>query len=91
MRDINDNFEIVDTNLFKARNVLITQLGSLYYQPELGINIEMFITSGIAFQESVFRTHVIEQLIANNVVLSSLEPIAELFETIYDIKIAGDN
>lgn len=72
-----------DSILPKASNLLRTQLGSLEYAPEFGIDIDYFVNNSIEFQNSSFKAYIIQKMSQNLInVIEAIEVLNDLFENL---------
>lgn len=90
MIDIDEDYNFSDSQIWKANNILITQLGSLHYAQNVGVDIDTYLIGETVLQTETFRTHIIEQLINNNIVISSLDTEISKFVDNYLITV-GEN
>lgn len=58
----NSEFKISDTVVFKAKNILEVQEGSLTYEPNLGIDLKRFLDPDVKIQNSTFEAYSIQRL-----------------------------
>lgn len=58
----NGEFKVNDTIVFKAKNILETQEGSLSYAPELGIDLKRFLDPDVKIQNRTFEAYSIQKL-----------------------------
>ena len=58
----NGEFKTSDTIVFKAKNILETQEGSLNYAPELGIDLKRFLDPDVKIQNRTFEAYSIQKL-----------------------------
>jgi len=56
-----------DTLIYKARNILSTQIGSLAYAPEFGIDYDLFFGEDYTIQNQTFQAYAISKLSENGV------------------------
>lgn len=56
--------ETFDTQTHRAANILNTQLGSLEYAQDLGIDLEYFLSPDYKFQDASFQSYLV-QVLAN--------------------------
>ncbi len=75
-----DDIGVVDTQIFKATNILSIQLGSLEYAPLLGIDLRYFLSEEFRFQNASFRAYLIEVL-ANNAI--NVAGVVEVVESLF--------
>lgn len=77
--DENTDLILLDTQAPKAKNILSVQLGSLEYEPDLGIDLEYFLKDDLRFQNESFKAYMI-QVLANEGVR-----VSELKDTLYSL------
>jgi len=53
---------LADSVVMKAGNVVSTQIGSLAYQPDFGVDQEFFLFSDLQIQKESYRAHLVERL-----------------------------
>lgn len=58
----NGEFKISDTVVFKAKNILEVQEGSLTYEPNLGIDLKRFLDPDVKIQNQTFEAYSIQKL-----------------------------
>lgn len=58
----NGEFKISDTVVFKAKNILEIQEGSLDYQPDLGIDLKRFLDPDVKIQNETFEAYSLQRL-----------------------------
>ncbi len=56
-----------DTLIYKARNILSTQIGSLAYAPEFGIDYDLFFGEDYTIQNQTFQAYAISKLSENGI------------------------
>jgi hypothetical protein len=87
--EITDDMGVLDTAVFRAQNVLAVQLGSLSYAPDLGIDLNYFLSEDFQFQNESFRAYLLQRLAEQSVdVLSVTEAVNALF-TKFTFEISG--
>lgn len=59
-----DDIRVVDTQTSRAANILSIQVGTLEYEPDLGIDLSYFLDEDFRFQNESFRSYLI-QILAN--------------------------
>lgn len=69
-----------DSIVMKAANVLAVQEGSLEYAEDFGIDLEYFLDSELAFENSSFKSYCVQKLSENQVNVSEL---LEVIETLF--------
>lgn len=58
---------VYDTNTTKAANVLSVQLGALEYAPDLGIDLNYFLSEDFRFQNESFKSYCVNILAQNGI------------------------
>jgi len=53
--------------LQKAKNILSSQIGSLVYAPEFGIDYDLFFSSDYEIQNETFRAYAVSKLSENGI------------------------
>ena len=56
-----------DTLIYKARNILSSQVGSLAYAPEFGIDYDLFFGEDYTIQNQTFQAYAISKLSENGI------------------------
>lgn len=85
MIDIVSNHDGLDIGLFdtqtnRAKNIIATQLGSLEYEPDLGIDLKYFLSEGFRFQNESFKSYLIKTLADRGISVASLDDtVASLY------------
>jgi hypothetical protein len=76
-----DDLNTFDTQVPRAGNILSIQIGSLEYEPELGIDLRYFLSEDFRFQNESFRSYLIEILANNGINVASVtEEVENLFQ-----------
>lgn len=71
---------VQDSIVPKAANLLETQLGSLDYATEFGVDLRYFITSNFQFQNETFKAYLIERMMQNQINVTDVqETLEQLF------------
>lgn len=81
---------LYDTQTMKAANILSVQLGSLEYEPTLGIDLKYFLDEDYSFQNESFRAYLIEILANNGVNVSTVVEVVENLYAQYTFNISSD-
>lgn len=68
---------VYDTETARAANILAVQLGSLEYGPEIGIDLDYFLSEGLRFQNESFESYLIEVLANRGINVTSILPEIE--------------
>jgi hypothetical protein len=59
--------KIIDTHIYKARNILSVQKGGLKYDLEAGVDKDYFVNNDIKFKRNAFISYLTQELIFQNV------------------------
>lgn len=82
--------ETFDTQTHRAANILNTQLGSLEYEQDLGIDLEYFLDPAYKFQDSSFRSYLVQVLANNGInVASIIATVQNLYQDL-DINLSAE-
>lgn len=83
--DFIDNMpKFSNTIVHKAANCIVTQLESLYYAPNFGMDLKRFFDPDVEIQTETFKAYTIQQLTDNGVNVISLRDKAKTFERLFD-------
>ena len=63
----NNVLRTADTLIYKARNILSTQIGSLAYAPDFGIDYDLFFGDDYQIQNQTFQAYAISKLSENGI------------------------
>lgn len=63
----NNVLKTADTLIYKARNILSTQIGSLAYAPDFGIDYDLFFGEDYQIQNQTFQAYAISKLSENGI------------------------
>jgi len=80
----------IDTVVKKAGNIIRTQIGSLEYAPNLGVDLKFFLQSSLQFQNLSFKAHLVERLAQQQVNVTQVIDVIEKFTENYTFKV-GDS
>ena len=83
----NNILKTQETSIFKAKNILSTQLGSLAYAPTFGIDYNLFFSADYKIQDQTFRSYAISKLSENGVNTQEILTNQETFQETLNIKI----
>lgn len=79
--EIEDDIKLYDTDVMRAKNVLETQLGSLSYAENLGIDLRYFLSEEFQFQNESFKAYLVQRLSESNIdVFGINETVNALYE-----------
>lgn len=84
----NGEFKTSDTIVFKAKNILETQEGSLNYAPELGIDLKRFLDPNVKIQNRTFEAYSIQKLGEQGVNPIELIVNKETFRQVFEYTVA---
>lgn len=84
----NGEFKARDTIVFKAKNILEVQEGSLSYAPELGIDLKRFLDPDVKIQNRTFEAYSIQKLGEQGVNPIELIVNKETFRQVFDYTVA---
>lgn len=77
--------------IWKAKNVMKTQLNSVYYLPNFGCDLDFYITNtNYNIQTQAFKNYLTERLIESNIQIATILKVDELFSTVFDVKLAKE-
>jgi len=77
------DLRFLDTDVPRAANILATQLASLEYAPDLGIDLRYFLNEKFSFQNASFKAYLVQRLAENGINVGSVgEVISNLFSTL---------
>ena len=83
----NDRLEFSETNLYKAKNILETQIGFLEYAPDFGIDYDLFFGSDLEIQIETYQSYAISKLAENGINPLDLITQDAKFDTVLNINI----
>lgn len=84
----NGEFKVNDTIVFKAKNILEAQEGSLSYAPELGIDLKRFLDPDVKIQNRTFEAYSIQKLGEQGVNPIELIVNKETFRQVFNYTVA---
>jgi len=74
---------VIKSDIYRAANILRTQLRSLEYAPTIGIDMKYFLESEFAIQNESFRAYTVQRLMECQVnVMNAVSTINNLFQNI---------
>lgn len=79
---------IADTDVPRAANILSTQLGSLEYQQDLGIDLAYFLTERVKFQDDSFKSYLVRVLAVAGINVTDVSEVIHSLFSDYKIRIA---
>lgn len=74
---------VLRSDIYRAGNIMRTQLGYLEYAPRVGIDMRYFLESDFAIQNESFKSYTVQRLMESQVnVLNAMTVINDLFQNI---------
>lgn len=74
------DLNVANTQVPKAGNALMVQIGSLEYLPDWGIDLNYFLDENVRYQNSAFITYLVQRLAELSInVASANETLNRLF------------
>lgn len=80
-------FQVSDTVVFKAKNIMETQEGSLNYAPDLGIDLKTFLDPDIKIQNETFEAYSLRRLSEQGVNPIALAVDPQALQQIFNYKV----
>lgn len=88
---IGNDIGIFDTQTSRAANILSIQIGSLEYEPELGIDLKYFLSEDFRFQNDSFRSYLIETLANRGINVASVITLVEDLFSKYEFNLSAED
>lgn len=88
--EIGTDLVILDTQTNRAANILSVQLGSLEYDPTMGIDLDYFLSEGIRFQNDSFKGYLVEQLANRGINVTNVQDTVQTLFEQYIINISPE-
>ena len=77
------DFGIAETQVPRAANILAVRVQTLEYAPELGIDLDYFLSENFEFQNDSFKSYCVQVLANNGINVSSVtEAVESLYTTL---------
>lgn len=67
------DFKREATDKYKAENICVVQLGSLYGGKDIGIDFDQFVKGELEFSVNTFKAHILNQLTILNCSVTSVD------------------
>lgn len=83
----NGKMKVSDTVVFKAKNILEIQEGSLYYEKGLGIDLKTFLDPNVKIQNRTFEAYSLQKLGEQGVNPIELIVDKTAFEQVFTYKV----
>jgi hypothetical protein len=88
---IGTDIGLFNTDVSRATNILSIQVGSLEYEPDLGIDLSYFLSKDFSFQNEAFKAYLIQVLANRGINVSSLTETIESLQSKYIFNLTSDN
>ena len=83
---VGTDVEMVNSQVYRAKNILNTQINTLYYALDLGIDLDYFLSEDFVFQNESFRSYLIQRLASFSInivdIVSSINNLHEEWDFI---------
>lgn len=83
----NGKFQISDTVVFKAKNIMEIQENSLKYEPDLGIDLKTFLDPDIKIQNETFEAYSLRRLSERGINPIALAVDKQALQQIFNYKV----
>jgi hypothetical protein len=84
-----DDLGFFDTETTRAANILSVQLGALEYAPDLGVDLQYFMSPEFEFQNETFRAYLLERLTNSGISVGRVDQIVESLYSKYTFNLPG--
>jgi hypothetical protein len=82
-----DVLRVVDTLIYKARNILSTEAGYLAYAPDFGIDYNLFFGDDYKIQTETFKSYAVQKLGENGINPLEVLTQEQTLDTILNIQL----
>lgn len=89
--EVTHDLIVYDTNIPKASNILKTQVGSLTFAPDFGIDLKYFLTENLRFQNESFKAYIIQVLANHGINANAIIDDVEALYSKYTITVNPEN
>lgn len=86
-----EDAKLFRTDIYRAGNVLRTQIGDLEYAPNFGIDLRYFLESEFAIQNESFKAYTVQRLMESQVNVLNAKSVVEDMFINFDYLIGNDN
>ena len=77
------DFGVSDTQVPRAANILSVRVQTLEYAPDLGIDLDYFLSENFEFQNDSFKSYCVQVLANNGINVASVtEAVESLYTTL---------
>lgn len=94
MKDIvgadSTGLKIANTQTSRAKNLLSTQLNSLQYAPDFGIDLAYFVNEELKFQDESFKSYLVEMLANAGINVDSVDETVQTFFKRYTFNLSAE-
>lgn len=73
------DIDLLNTVVFRARNLLLTQLGELHFNTAWGIDLAYFFNPDVQIENVVFLNYLQQQITSKGMNITDLKAIVEQF------------
>lgn len=85
-----NGMETYNTQTERAANILGVQLGSLEYEPSIGIDLRYFLSDELRFQNESFKAYIVQVLATKGVNVANLKETIEALASTFEINLTPD-
>lgn len=78
---------VTETVVHKAVNVLRVQEGSLIYEPDFGIDLDMFFSPEVNIQTESFKAYAVEKLTENGINVIDVEEVDRVLDAAFNFTV----
>jgi hypothetical protein len=82
---------ILDSVVKRAANVISTQLGSLEYAPDFGVDLKYFLQDQIQFQNDSFKAYLVQRLTEHQINVSEVIEVLDSFSSKFGFSVGDAN
>ena len=77
-------------DIARLENMFRVQIGTLYYEPQIGLDWDYWLNSDIAYQNSTVESWLKQEALKNNIVTSSITLNQRGNDLVIDYRIASE-
>lgn len=88
---VSSDIQFADAQVPKAANVFSVQIGALEYAPDFGIDLDFFIDEDLQFQNSSFKSYLIQRLAESHVNVSEVLEALQAFFMKWTFVVGDEN
>lgn len=90
IESLDNGGRVRDTDLWKAENLLLTNVGSLYYLPAFGIDMGLFFSQDYNIQFESFMASVTDTMVQNGIDITKITNQIDAFLNSVIMTIGGN-